>query len=346
MQPGRTPLPDAPPAADRARRSRSRPGRSSRAPTTKRGSRSTTGRSPSHGEQGGWTLDTFCQRQQEPWFDPDGFRVLDDVDGRDGRRSAGPRCTNQPDPHGDPTKLGEIYVIAVDPDFHGRGLGRQLTLAGLDHLRRHAASRPACSTSTPTTPPRSGCTNGSASRSTRTNAGVRRRRRPARDVDMTSTDEHRPTTETLPRWSVADVHESLDARSFTDALEQAGADVDRLVALFDEHDIRAIDARPPTPRRRHRSRSRDRRAQPGQPTPPTSCGRTSTPPSPPTPATSRRSRCSARLRRLDATLRPLTARLADWVAALGVDELAARQRRGRRAPSARSAASPHAPSTR
>ncbi|MEP4652767.1 MAG: M3 family oligoendopeptidase [Ilumatobacter sp.] len=42
----------------------------------------------------------------------------------------------------------------------------------------------------------------------------------------------------LPRWSVSDVHESLDARSFLDAQEQAGAEVDRLIALFDEHAIR------------------------------------------------------------------------------------------------------------
>lgn len=38
----------------------------------------------------------------------------------------------------------------------------------------------------------------------------------------------------LPRWSVADVHESLDARSFSDAFEGATADVDRLVALLAE----------------------------------------------------------------------------------------------------------------
>lgn len=33
---------------------------------------------------------------------------------------------------------------------------------------------------------------------------------------------------------MADVHESLDARSFTDAFEGATADVDRLVALLAE----------------------------------------------------------------------------------------------------------------
>jgi oligoendopeptidase F len=59
---------------------------------------------------------------------------------------------------------------------------------------------------------------------------------------MTATD----TTAELPRWRTADIHESLDARSFADAMERNGAEVERLVALFDQHEVRAIDPRPPT----------------------------------------------------------------------------------------------------
>lgn len=54
-------------------------------------------------------------------------------------------------------------------------------------------------------------------------------------------------TDKLPRWSVADVHESLTSKSFVDASERVGADVSRLVALFDHHNVRAIASRSVTP---------------------------------------------------------------------------------------------------
>ena len=56
-----------------------------------------------------------------------------------------------------------------------------------------------------------------------------------------------PSDEMLPRWNVTDVHESLASRSFVDAMERSAADVDRLVALFDELDIRAQTPRAPVP---------------------------------------------------------------------------------------------------
>ena len=49
----------------------------------------------------------------------------------------------------------------------------------------------------------------------------------------------------LPRWSVADVHESFNARSFTDAMERAGSNVARLEALFETHNVRSVEPRTP-----------------------------------------------------------------------------------------------------
>lgn len=85
-----------------------------------------------HGEQGGWDLPTLQQREREPWFDPAGFLLHE----RDGRLAA--FCWTKL--HRGAALVGEIYVIAVHPDFHGLGLGRALTVAGLRHLQRVGAS--------------------------------------------------------------------------------------------------------------------------------------------------------------------------------------------------------------
>ena len=80
-----------------------------------------------HPEQGRWDRATLEARQSEIWFDPQGFRVLE-VDGR----IAGSCWTKV---HGTgATGEGEIYVIGVDPDFHGRGWGRALAEDGFAWL--------------------------------------------------------------------------------------------------------------------------------------------------------------------------------------------------------------------
>lgn len=82
-----------------------------------------------HPEQGGWVVRDLLDRMRQPWFDEDGFLLA----------WAGPVLAGfcwtkvHPASRFDP-ELGEIYVIATAPKFQGRGLGRGLTLAGLEHL--------------------------------------------------------------------------------------------------------------------------------------------------------------------------------------------------------------------
>lgn len=78
-----------------------------------------------HPEQGRLTSEGLLERMTEPWYDREGFLILE-LDGR----MAGFCWTKV---HDD-TPVGEIYAIAVDPDFAGRGLGMPLTHAGLEYL--------------------------------------------------------------------------------------------------------------------------------------------------------------------------------------------------------------------
>ncbi len=87
-----------------------------------------------HREQGGWTLEMLTERQAEPWFDPEGFRIYES----DGEICG--FCWTKT--HTDETPVvGEVYAVAVDPEFHGRGLGRALTLAGYQHLESVGITR-------------------------------------------------------------------------------------------------------------------------------------------------------------------------------------------------------------
>jgi mycothiol synthase len=77
-------------------------------------------------------LDTSELRllETQPWFDPKGFLLAVDPAGR----LLGFHWTKM-----HPDGLGEVYVLAVDPDAQGTGLGGALTVAGLAYLRDRGA---------------------------------------------------------------------------------------------------------------------------------------------------------------------------------------------------------------
>ena len=89
-----------------------------------------------HPEQGGWTIETLMSRLNESWFDASGL-FLHFVD-RPLHNLVG-FCWTKLDKLSNP-HLGEIYIIAVDPEHHDKGLGRSLTVAGLNYLTTTGAT--------------------------------------------------------------------------------------------------------------------------------------------------------------------------------------------------------------
>ncbi len=90
-----------------------------------------------HAEQGRMTLSDLRDRMREPWFDPHGFLLVEDVREQGAPRLAGFHWTKvEPAAPGSSTQVaGEVYVVGVDPAYQGQGLGLVTTVLGLRHLR-------------------------------------------------------------------------------------------------------------------------------------------------------------------------------------------------------------------
>jgi len=82
-----------------------------------------------HPEQSGWDQARLAARMIEPWFDPSGFLLAV----RDGQLAG--FCWTKLH-HTE--RLGEIYVIGVDPAHQGHGLGRALAIAGLASIAQRS----------------------------------------------------------------------------------------------------------------------------------------------------------------------------------------------------------------
>jgi len=98
-----------------------------------------------HPDQGGWSKSDLEVRVNEEWFDEKGFFVCEDkgkligfcwtkIHGAHRHSHEG----NEAD-HGHEA-IGEIYVLAVDPAYKGKGIGKDLTTTGLNYLKYQGLS--------------------------------------------------------------------------------------------------------------------------------------------------------------------------------------------------------------
>ena len=93
-----------------------------------------------HPEQGNWSEADLSIRLNEDWFDEKGFFVAQDKDqligfcwtkihgGHSHSHLAG-------EDHHDHAPIGEVYVTAVSNKYAGKGIGKALTITGLNYLK-------------------------------------------------------------------------------------------------------------------------------------------------------------------------------------------------------------------
>ena len=91
-----------------------------------------------HPEQGAWDIDTLMSRQREPWFNASDV-LMHWSSATNAPSSLVGFCwtkihTSDGALDDNAYPMGEIYVIAVDPESERHGLGTRLTIAGLEHM--------------------------------------------------------------------------------------------------------------------------------------------------------------------------------------------------------------------
>jgi mycothiol synthase len=89
-----------------------------------------------HPEQGAVTLADLRARQRQPWFDPEGLLLVEDLEADGGPRPVAFHWTKVDPPPPATAAAGEVYVLGVHPAYQGRGLARPLTRIGLASLAR------------------------------------------------------------------------------------------------------------------------------------------------------------------------------------------------------------------
>lgn|GEM_PF-125596 len=114
-----------------------------------------------HPENGSWSLEDLRRRFGQSWFSPADFLLLEDAQhilvgfhwtklhtAHDSMLYPAPSYLEQPSANPIPPIrslaperiLGEVYIVGLHPTLHGLGLGKSLTLAGLQHLKERGAS--------------------------------------------------------------------------------------------------------------------------------------------------------------------------------------------------------------
>ena len=87
-----------------------------------------------HPDQGGWQPEDLTNRMAETWFDPNGFFIATHISTHEDQW-IGFVWTKIHHTLARTGPVGEIYVIGVDPDHAGQGLGRALLIKGLTHIK-------------------------------------------------------------------------------------------------------------------------------------------------------------------------------------------------------------------